>query len=372
MNGWVRRRQDGQALVQVAVAMVVLLGFVSLAIDVGHLYAERRRMQNAADAGALAGAHELCFGTAANAEAKALEYTTVRNGAEEADVSIQEWEVGVVARETVELWLASIFVPDIEIKAEAAAACKAATRACEVWPIGFSMDRWPGHQACGTKFFLWDSSDQQACANWYCNVYCDNVNFFMPLDQRAWIDFTAVLDDGEPDPCDEPGCGEKELIWRMWGCRKNKWSDPCLPGNQCRSVINIPSCAQGDAGVKNPAWFTADNMAGEIVRFPLYDGEAGSCNVQEPCEGQGCCGNPDLGYDLSRLGCVRILGTTRLCKQDKACKAPPGCSNGPKVILVEIPCDPFGQPPPECSTACGRTGNDPPLPGDVRAVSLIK
>ena len=52
-----RRRcssEDGQVLIQVALMLVVLLTFVGLAIDGGLVYAERRQMQNAADAAALA------------------------------------------------------------------------------------------------------------------------------------------------------------------------------------------------------------------------------------------------------------------------------------------------------------------------------
>ena len=46
--------ESGQALILVVVVLVVLFGFMALAIDVGSLYANRRKMQNAADAGALA------------------------------------------------------------------------------------------------------------------------------------------------------------------------------------------------------------------------------------------------------------------------------------------------------------------------------
>ena len=42
--------QRGQTLIWMAAAMVALLGLVALAVDSGHLYAERRNMQNAADA----------------------------------------------------------------------------------------------------------------------------------------------------------------------------------------------------------------------------------------------------------------------------------------------------------------------------------
>ncbi len=49
-------RRSGQILVLAAIAMVVLLGFASLGVDMGYLYSTRRRMQTAADAAAVAGA----------------------------------------------------------------------------------------------------------------------------------------------------------------------------------------------------------------------------------------------------------------------------------------------------------------------------
>ncbi len=54
-------KQDGQALAQVALLLVVLLAFLALAVDVGQVYLKRRQLQNAADAGALEGARYICF-----------------------------------------------------------------------------------------------------------------------------------------------------------------------------------------------------------------------------------------------------------------------------------------------------------------------
>jgi len=51
--------QNGGVIVLVAVSLLVLLGFAALAIDVGHLVVARNELQNAADAGALAGAQVL-------------------------------------------------------------------------------------------------------------------------------------------------------------------------------------------------------------------------------------------------------------------------------------------------------------------------
>ena len=57
-----QRSQRGQSLVILAVGIVGLLGFSGLAIDGGILFADRRHAQNAADAGALAGAFSLLQG----------------------------------------------------------------------------------------------------------------------------------------------------------------------------------------------------------------------------------------------------------------------------------------------------------------------
>ena len=53
------RKQSGQAVVLVAVAVVVLTAILALALDGGGIYLDRRQIQNAADSAALAGAELL-------------------------------------------------------------------------------------------------------------------------------------------------------------------------------------------------------------------------------------------------------------------------------------------------------------------------
>jgi len=60
-----RRTRRGQAIVLMALAMVAICGMMALAIDAGRLFFQRRLMQDAVDAGALAGAQAL-VGTVAN------------------------------------------------------------------------------------------------------------------------------------------------------------------------------------------------------------------------------------------------------------------------------------------------------------------
>lgn len=59
------RVEDGQSLVLFVLALTVLLGFAALTIDVGNLFHDRAKLQNAADAASLAGAGVLPQGSAA-------------------------------------------------------------------------------------------------------------------------------------------------------------------------------------------------------------------------------------------------------------------------------------------------------------------
>ena len=96
----------GVTAVIVAMLLIVFFGFTALAIDIGHLYVVRNELQNAADAGALAGAENLFItgetqiNTGANqvgydaAEANKSEKTTVEvnwTGGNEGDVQRGHW-----------------------------------------------------------------------------------------------------------------------------------------------------------------------------------------------------------------------------------------------------------------------------------------
>ena len=55
MNGWYVRRHAGQSLPLLALMMITLIGVIGLSVDVGNAYGQQRRMQSAANAGALGG-----------------------------------------------------------------------------------------------------------------------------------------------------------------------------------------------------------------------------------------------------------------------------------------------------------------------------
>ena len=71
------RRQPGQILVLFAMSMVVIMAAAGLAFDIGRFYSEKRFLQNAADAGALAVANALIRGeSTTDAEAEGRDVLT--------------------------------------------------------------------------------------------------------------------------------------------------------------------------------------------------------------------------------------------------------------------------------------------------------
>ncbi|MBU5636427.1 hypothetical protein KOM00_06730 [Geomonas sp. Red69] len=76
----IKSDQKGFALVYIALMVVVLFAFVGLAVDMGHMYLTKGQLQNAADAGALAGVSQLPNVTVARQTAKQFTETNKAAG----------------------------------------------------------------------------------------------------------------------------------------------------------------------------------------------------------------------------------------------------------------------------------------------------
>jgi hypothetical protein len=84
-----RKSESGQAIVLMALSLVVILGMAALVLDVGNWFHTKRRLQGTADAAALAGA-QLLPGDPNGAKAMALSYANKNGG----DVASQNIVVG--------------------------------------------------------------------------------------------------------------------------------------------------------------------------------------------------------------------------------------------------------------------------------------
>ena len=82
------QRDEGAVLIWVALMMTVLLGVGAIVIDVGALYAEKRQLQNGADAASLAVAQDCANGSCAGYATRADQYADLnaKDGASNVDL----------------------------------------------------------------------------------------------------------------------------------------------------------------------------------------------------------------------------------------------------------------------------------------------
>ena len=340
------QKSEGQALVQMALLMTVLLCFAALAIDVGHIYHERRQMQNAADAGALAGAQEICFGTPAQARAVAEQYAQA-NASQGTIVGFPNtWTVVVTATETTPTMLLGIVGMDqVDVRAVAEAKCGQANRGCGLWPIAFDVDRW-NELACGAEFYVWsgDNINQDPdCTVYECDVDGINGPDVLASQARAWIDFSenVTVSEEYPDPCSAAGCGESEL--------------ECWIRNDSGGLVTLPTCLSGDNGVKAGVKDGIASRIGDLVSIPLYD------SVNE-CGAPVCPGGN--AYEVSGFGCIQVLGWEHNFELPRLDGSNPSYRG--KFIRAAMSCG------SECATYCGGTSGGPPLPTGLKAVSMTR
>ena len=357
------RNERGQTMIQLALALVVLMGIGALAVDVGMGYLERRRMQNAADAGALAGAYALCKAEPADvAKAKAVEYMQ-KNGVKAADiaagdVTISGGAVSVVAKTSIATNLAgSLGFSTLDVGAASAATCGAANSACGLWPIAFDLALYV-YAACGERMVIW--ADDSVAVDSSCEIggvtrpFCDCYEcdydgpiVIFPDLGRAWLDFSGSVDPVYPDTCQKNGCGESEME-----CRIRSGSS---------APITLPACIAGLRGVKAGAKNDIDNQAGDVVKIPLYDGTCDSATNH-------CTGKDAAAFNIVKFGCVTVEGWVQTLQLDPT---PLGAEEGykrikSKAIVVTKYCG------GDCTTSCGSTDGTLPQPWELTSVSLTK
>jgi Flp pilus assembly protein TadG len=365
--------EEGQALIQVTLSMLVLIMFVAIAIDAGNTYGQRRQMQNAADAGALAGARELCLGSSVDTARAAARAYMISNGVAAAaigagDIDITGNIVTTIARENVATTIGRVVnFAAVDVAATAQAACGAATSACGLWPVAFKSSIWqnlysPAGEVCKpTKIAVWadnNETQQPSCTvsgvvqENICGCYdCDDNNdgkddYAVLVSQgRAWLDFSeAVLP--YTDPCTAPGCGASEL--------------ECHIRNNEGSLINLPTCISGDSGVKAGVKDGIISRAGDNVAIALYDSLG--------CTTSNCPGGNS--YYVTSFGCIDVAMSP--WDQNKQLDPKPAYAalgykkvKG-KIVWANVDCN------SRCMTSCGGTDGTVPQPWQLKAVSILR
>jgi hypothetical protein len=336
---------DGQTLVYVAISMVVLLGIVALALNVGYLYSERRRMQNAADAGALAGARELCQNVpVATAQAVARDYAVNQNGAAWATPVASGYSMFVTAGEVAHPFFGGVggIVPsDAQVVNIAQARCVKTSTGCTTWPLTIQQSRF-NNIACGDPVYITVDHDDD------CPSGCDCSHIFSGVTdpQRGWFVRPS-------DSCGNGG-GTSTLRDALYNKGYSEWQ--IHTGDCIRGKPGTTTGAFGGATGKDLEDWVAANGGKVTVQLPLF-----SSWVTGDCGGGG--GATCKSYTVGGFGCLDVTGWQ---KNDVPVPPLPGqsCSlNISKAIVARINC--------HCTVNCG-TGAGDPGPNDARIPVLVQ
>jgi len=342
-------RQRGQTLLVVALSMFALFAFVALAVDVGYWYGERRHMQNAADAGALAGAYQFCYESDKSESAvtsAALDYAE-SNGATRILSSVQlDADTGTVVVTAVtpaEFFFARVIstVSDFSIGAVAAAQCGAADEGCGMWPIAMDQPMYNDISQTGncngptewddgtyissltpnsgagrdakSQFILWAGDN----AN-YVPSQVERHCFFMSNPGGAGNEYTlADVVGGSPMDPGNRGWVALRLLPGFDIPDESAYTECKSTGNCGASALNcwlqfgyigqiaVGDClATEDGGIANSLKRYATLRVGDPVSVILYDhpGTEPACNSSD---NPATC-NGSKVYHVAGIGCVLV------------------------------------------------------------------
>jgi len=140
------RDERGAVAIVIALVMVVLLGFAAIAVDVSAMWAEKRQLQNGADAGALAIAQDCAKKACGSPSATAQDYATLNRTVGDPHASILELtssKVKVKVEDPHENWFAQVIGggPDKRISATAVAKWGNPSKG-GTFPLTFSYCAW--------------------------------------------------------------------------------------------------------------------------------------------------------------------------------------------------------------------------------------
>jgi hypothetical protein len=279
-----RTKEKGQSLVLLVILILGMLAVLALVLDGGNTFGKRRLAQNAADAGALAGARTLCImDDPSSAVTVANSYALSNLPGSVNDVDIDERMVTVTSTLTFDTFFAHMIgYPELTAQASAQAGCCNPTSGTGMLPIAW-ICRPP---ITGDS----DSEDcqEQALTHAELQYYLDNPlppgeiypELYVVMDSSALPDdllYNCISQGGILD-CDFDDDGDDDLIAngdRSWldlngggggASELSDWIDNGFSGD-----LNEHTWLGGQPGVANSVFQTVGDHVGEIVLVPVFD-----------------------------------------------------------------------------------------------------
>ncbi len=229
-------RESGQALVLIVVLLLGLLAVLALVVDGGNIYLQRRSMQNAADAGAMAGARVLAYnGTVNAARMAAQEYAVTRNQADRCNVIIDGARVTVVAYKDVAMTFGRVVgLQQLTVTARATAKWAPISELGELAPL--SIREFNYH--FGIPYTIWDDDKDR-----------DPLTGNISGSYRGWLNLPCVY----PQSCGAAGADELK-----------NWM-----ANGYQGKTRVDTWIAGDRGVK--AAVIQQARVGQVLKIAIFD-----------------------------------------------------------------------------------------------------
>ena len=302
------KKESGQILVFVVLFVIGMFAMLALVLDGGNTYSKRRAAQNAADAGALAGARTLCVTKDSNqAIAVAQDYATNRNEADSADVNIDgQGYVTVTTKITFATFFAHLIGrPQMTAEATATSGCFP-PKAGNVLPIA-----WACHPPVNG-----DLSDNEICQIQEINQptlnnYKDNPTnpnssppiwpeLYVIMNSNAQPEDLSAICQSEDNPdgellCDMDGDGENDIVAngdRSWLDLDGSGGEPpdliAMINGDRTPIATSHVWYGGQPGTDTPVFQEVEAHVGEIFLIPVFDQICDGYPIETEC--------PDVDY----------------------------------------------------------------------------
>jgi hypothetical protein len=314
-------------------------------LDGGFSYAARRSAQNAADAGALAGANILCEAAGGDAYAAAWDYAVTRNGALNADIDVGTKMITVTATIPHQSFFAGMIGSDVvTTTATAAAGCFAPCNSETVMPVA-----WACHPPVG--------GDPNAdCEIEYGTLDEPGPLYMIMDDEKADEDYQCQYPPNSGEPAGTLDCDlDDDGVNDMMGGGGRSWlnlnggpaNTPELRDwieNGSSFEIPVHIWLPGGVAVNTDVFRSAETRVGDIVIVPVFNDFTSECDPQpigETCHNQWHSGvdteNPSDGsskdyYHVITFSAFRITGVST---GNNKCKHIPGMNCDAKQWLID-------------------------------------
>jgi hypothetical protein len=309
MNDSKQARQKGQSVILVAFALVGLVLFVAIAVDISDAYVHRRTAQNAADAAALGGAQELGRQFNADSFSDSAIKAEMNDFAERNNIEDTDGIAGNdVNGNVIGFYLdedsnrrGQIGMQVDDAVPEEVAGVEALTRIRAPTFFGgiLGLDGLPIQAEAAVQF-------QPVCEK----------GCVVPI---ATYDLSGTLDDYLPGRCYNiwNGDGPGNFGWLNWSIQGDSCGEggtetcniPCLEEN-----LDPDNCNSGLVSVGDPVAGTTGDKTSGLIRTQLRRYIDNQISFTVPVwkrtnEGQGC-GRPDGGlwYEVSGFAEMQLLG----------------------------------------------------------------